>query len=146
MELPYINAFTTTLFELLKDYLNIKSKKDVIEIKKFITPIKGVAVLVGISGDRVGKCVLDFNVDTGHSILAKLNDEEKSQIYRESGERFAREQEEAPCRNVLLEVFKERQVQDAKWGGRNHDDTHRCANPGQRRITTQVFGLEAFIG
>ncbi|MBN8215422.1 MAG: chemotaxis protein CheX [Spirochaetes bacterium] len=80
MNLEYINAFTMSMWDILKNYLNIDSRKGAVEVKANTAPFKGVAVLVGITGTTTGKVIFDMDRDTGFRLTTKFNDEFHSEV------------------------------------------------------------------
>lgn len=79
-QIKYVNAFTRSLYSILKDYLGINSRRGQIELKSKTSPIQGVAVLVGVTGDVDGKVILDMKQEVGHRLTSKFNEEYNSEI------------------------------------------------------------------
>jgi len=79
MELAYINSFTRAAHSVLSS-LEITCSKGQIEILSSTKPFKGVAILLGILGDRRGKIIIDMENATGFHLAGKFNDEHVSEI------------------------------------------------------------------
>lgn len=80
MNIEYVNSFTKATYDILKNYLNVESRKGPVARKDSMAPFKGVAVLVGITGPVTGKVVFDMALDTGFRLTTKFNDEFHSEV------------------------------------------------------------------
>ena len=80
MDLAYINAFSKSTYDLLKNYLDVDSQKGQLELKTQASPIRGVAVIVGITGQINGKVILDMALEVGHRLTTRFNEEYSSEI------------------------------------------------------------------
>ncbi|MBL8993630.1 MAG: chemotaxis protein CheX [Spirochaetia bacterium] len=80
MTLDYINAFTTSFYDFLKNEMGTESTKGKLQIKNPMSPIKGVAILVGISGELSGNILIEMDKATAHRLSAKMNQEPSEEV------------------------------------------------------------------
>jgi len=75
MDLSFINAFTQSTYTILKDYLNLTSRKGKLQIRTQSATCKGMAIIIGITGDIKGNIIFNMKLDTGFRITERFNEE-----------------------------------------------------------------------
>lgn len=80
MNLDYINSFILSFYDFLKNQIDLESRKGRLEIKSMRSPMRGVAILVGISGELTGTILIDMGLETAHRLSSKMNGEPSSEI------------------------------------------------------------------
>lgn len=105
MELGYINAFTRSAYNILKSYLDIESQKGVIEKKSNTSPFKGIAILLGVTGEINGKIIFDMSHATGFRLAERFNQEyinEINDLFISTMKEFGN----VICGNAMIELEK----------------------------------------
>lgn len=82
MRVEYINPFVESAIDILKATVSDDVKKGDLYLKKDVTPILGVTVIVGLAGKVKGRVVIDMSKDTGLKIASKMNNE-KMTVFNE---------------------------------------------------------------
>jgi len=80
MNLDYINSFILSFYDFLKNQIDLESRKGRLEIKNMRSPMRGVAILIGISGELNGTILIDMGVETAHRLSSKMNGEPSAEI------------------------------------------------------------------
>ena len=76
MRIEYINPFVEASFDILNEILETSVKRGQLYLKKLGEAMKGVAVVIGVTGQVTGRIVFDMNEDTSLKLASKLNKEE----------------------------------------------------------------------
>lgn len=76
MRIEYINPFVEAAFDILNEILATTVKRGQLYLKKLGEGMKGVAVVIGVTGSLQGRIVFDMTEDTALKIASKLNGEE----------------------------------------------------------------------
>jgi len=82
LRVEYINPFVESAIDILKATVSDDVKKGDLYLKKDVTPILGVTVIVGLAGKVKGRVVIDMSKDTGLKIASKMNNE-KMTVFNE---------------------------------------------------------------
>ncbi|MBL8994450.1 MAG: chemotaxis protein CheX [Spirochaetia bacterium] len=80
LDLDYINAFVLSFYDFLKTQIDVECTKGRLQLKSPRSPIRGVAVLVGISGDVAGTVLIEMDLATAHNLSEKMNQEPSTEI------------------------------------------------------------------
>lgn len=75
MRIEYINPFVESAFDILNEILGTSVKRGQLYLKKLGENMKGVAVIIGVTGQVNGRLVFDMTEETCLEIVSKLNDE-----------------------------------------------------------------------
>ena len=75
MRVEYINPFVESSFSILNEVLGTEVKRGEIFLKPTSMAIMGVAALVGLAGDVVGRVLFDMSKDTALYIAGSMNGE-----------------------------------------------------------------------
>ncbi len=75
MRIEYINPFVEASFDILNEILETSVKRGQLYLKKLGESMKGVAVVIGVTGQINGRIIFDMTEDTGLEIASKLNNE-----------------------------------------------------------------------
>lgn len=76
MRIEYINPFVEAAFDILNEILATTVKRGQLYLKKLGEGMKGVAVVIGVTGSLQGRIVFDMTEDTALKITSKLNGED----------------------------------------------------------------------
>lgn len=76
MRIEYINPFVEAAFDILNEILATTVKRGQLYLKKLGEGMKGVAVVIGVTGSLQGRIVFDMTEETALKIASKLNGEE----------------------------------------------------------------------
>ena len=75
MRIEYINPFVEAAFDILNEVLDTSVKRGQLYLKKLGESMKGVAVVIGVTGSINGRIVFDMTEDTAVKIASRLNNE-----------------------------------------------------------------------
>ncbi len=75
MRIEYINPFVEASFDILNEILHTSVKRGQLYLKKLGESMKGVAVVIGVTGQVNGRLVFDMTEDTAIALTSKLNGE-----------------------------------------------------------------------
>lgn len=75
MRIEYINPFVEASFDILNEILDTSVKRGQLYLKKLGESMKGVAIVIGVTGQVTGRIVFDMVEDTSLKIASKLNNE-----------------------------------------------------------------------
>ncbi len=75
MRIEYINPFVEASFDILNEVLKTSVNRGQLYLKKLGESMKGVAVVIGVTGQVKGRIVFDMTEETGIKIAEKLNEE-----------------------------------------------------------------------
>ncbi len=75
MRIEYINPFIDSAIEILSMTVTDNVTKGEIGLRKNITAIYGVAIIVGLAGQVSGRVVIDMDKTTALNIVSKMNEE-----------------------------------------------------------------------
>ncbi len=76
MRVEYINPFVESAFNVLSEVLQTEIKRGQLYLKATSQPVLGVAAIIGLTGDVVGRVLLDMSLETAKSIASAMNSEE----------------------------------------------------------------------
>ena len=76
MRVEYINPFVDSAITIIKKTVSVDVKRGDLFLKKEITPVLGVAIIVGLAGQVKGRVVIDMEKETGLKIASRMNNEE----------------------------------------------------------------------
>lgn len=76
MRIEYINPFVEAAFDILNEILATTVKRGQLYLKKLGEGMKGVAVVIGVTGSLQGRIVFDMTEETALKMASKLNGEE----------------------------------------------------------------------
>ncbi|MCX7821417.1 MAG: chemotaxis protein CheX [Brevinematales bacterium] len=80
MRIEYINPFIEAAFDILNEVLKTNVKRNELYLKKLGDSMKGVAVVIGVTGNVSGRIVFDMTEDTALNIASKMNGEKFSKF------------------------------------------------------------------
>ncbi|MGL5955893.1 MAG: chemotaxis protein CheX [Brevinema sp.] len=80
MLIDYINPFVESAFEIMSEILNTPITRGQLQLKKLGDDMKGVTVIIGVTGLVSGRIVFDMTEHTAMGLAGKLNDENFSTI------------------------------------------------------------------
>jgi chemotaxis protein CheX len=75
MRIEYINPFVEASFDILNEILGTSVKRGQLYLKKLGESMKGVAVVIGVTGQVTGRIVFDMSEATSLKLAEKLNGE-----------------------------------------------------------------------
>lgn len=75
MLIDYINPFVEATFEVMSEILNTPVKRGQLQLKKLGEGMKGIAVIIGVTGVVSGRIVFDMTEESALRLSEKLNDE-----------------------------------------------------------------------
>jgi len=75
MLIDYINPFVEATFEIMSEILNSPVKRGQLQLKKLGEGMKGVAVIIGVTGTVSGRIIFDMTEETALRLSEKLNEE-----------------------------------------------------------------------
>lgn len=75
MLIDYINPFVEATFEIMSEILNSPVKRGQLQLKKLGEGMKGVAVIIGVTGTVSGRIIFDMSEETALRLSEKLNEE-----------------------------------------------------------------------
>lgn len=75
MLIDYINPFVEAAFEIMSETLNTPITRGQLQLKTLGDDMKGVTVIIGVTGVVSGRIVFDMSEQTALSLAGKLNDE-----------------------------------------------------------------------
>lgn len=78
--ISYINPFVEATFEIMSEVLNSPVTRGQLQMKKLGNNMKGVTVIIGVTGTISGRIVFDMTEDTALNLAGKLNNESFSSI------------------------------------------------------------------
>ncbi|MGL4367506.1 MAG: chemotaxis protein CheX [Brevinemataceae bacterium] len=78
MLIDYINPFVEATFEIMSEILNSPIKRGQIQLKNIGEEMKGIAVIIGVTGNVSGRIIFDMNESTALLLSEKLNNEQFS--------------------------------------------------------------------
>ncbi|NPV02342.1 MAG: chemotaxis protein CheX [Brevinematales bacterium] len=81
MRIEYINPFVEAAFDILNEVLDTSVKRGQLYLKKLGESMKGIAVVIGVTGQVTGRIVFDMTEDTAVKITSKLNNEEFKEFH-----------------------------------------------------------------
>ncbi|MGC8765738.1 MAG: chemotaxis protein CheX [Brevinematia bacterium] len=76
MRIEYINPFIEASFEILNEVLQTSVKRNELYLKKLGDSFKGIAIVIGVTGNVSGRIVFDMTEETALKIASKMNNEE----------------------------------------------------------------------
>lgn len=76
MRIEYINPFVEAAFDILNEILKTSVKRGQLYLKKLGESMKGVAVVIGVTGQVNGRLVFDMTEQTAIALTSKLNGED----------------------------------------------------------------------
>lgn len=76
MRIEYINPFVEASFDILNEILKTSVKRGQLYLKKLGEAWKGVAVIIGVTGQVNGRVVFDMTEETALKLASTLNMEE----------------------------------------------------------------------
>ncbi len=76
MRIEYINPFVEASFDILNEILDTSVKRGQLYLKKLGEAWKGVAVIIGVTGQVNGRVVFDMTEESALKLASKLNMEE----------------------------------------------------------------------
>ena len=80
MLIDYINPFVESAFEIMSEILNTPISRKQLQIKKLGEGMKGLTVIIGVTGAVYGRIVFDMTEDTALALAGKLNDERFTEV------------------------------------------------------------------
>ncbi len=80
MRVEYINPFIESAVEILTMTVSEKITTGEIGLRKNITAIYGVAIIVGLAGEVSGRVVIDMDKTTALNIVSKMNEETMTEL------------------------------------------------------------------
>ncbi len=75
MRIEYINPFIEASFDILNEVLKTNVKRNELYLKKLGESMKGVAVVIGVTGKVTGRIVFDMTEETALKLASKMNGE-----------------------------------------------------------------------
>ena len=75
MRIEYINPFVEASFDILNEILATSVKRGQLYLKKLGESMKGIAIVVGVTGQVTGRIVFDMSEETALKLAEKLNNE-----------------------------------------------------------------------
>ncbi|MFN4217037.1 MAG: chemotaxis protein CheX [Brevinematales bacterium] len=75
MRIEYINPFVEAAFDILKEVLQTDVKRGQLYLKKLGESMKGVAIVIGVTGQVNGRVVFDMTEDVAIRLASKMNGE-----------------------------------------------------------------------
>lgn len=76
MRVEYINPFVEAAMHILSVTVNKDVKKGEISLKSSVTPMLGVALIVGLAGQVSGRVIIDMEPETALKIASVMNNED----------------------------------------------------------------------
>ena len=76
MRIEYINPFVDSAITILQATVTNDVKRGELTLRKNLTPMLGLAILVGLTGQVTGRVILDLSSELGLKIASIMNDEE----------------------------------------------------------------------
>lgn len=73
MRVEYINPFVEAAFGILKEVLAEEVTSSTLYLKAKSQSVLGVAIIIGLAGDVVGRVLCDMSEDTALGIASKMN-------------------------------------------------------------------------
>lgn len=70
-----VNSFSTATVSILKSYCGVKVEKGDVVVKRSVSPLQGVGVFIGITGDISGRILFDMERETASKLVSLLNEE-----------------------------------------------------------------------
>lgn len=80
MRIEYINPFVEAAYDILNEILQTNVKRGQLYLKKLGESMKGVAVVIGVTGQITGRLVFDMSMETALAIASKMNFEEMKEF------------------------------------------------------------------
>lgn len=80
MEAKILNPFLEAIVSLLKEVTGTDAKRGELSLEKEIVKIKGMAAIIGITGDLSGRVLIDMSIPTALKIASVMNMEEFSKV------------------------------------------------------------------
>ena len=75
MRVEYINPFVDSAIEVLKKTVTNEIIRGELSLRNSVTPMMGLALIVGITGQVTGRVVIDMPQDLGLQIASIMNEE-----------------------------------------------------------------------
>ncbi|MGL4677511.1 MAG: chemotaxis protein CheX [Brevinema sp.] len=75
MLIDYINPFVESAFEIMSEILSTPITRGQLQLKKLGEDMKGITVIIGVTGTVSGRIVFDMSEKTALALAGKLNDE-----------------------------------------------------------------------
>jgi len=75
MRIEYINPFIEASLDILNEVLKTSVKRNELYLKKLGDSMKGVAVVIGVTGNVSGRIVFDMTEDAAIKIASRMNEE-----------------------------------------------------------------------
>jgi len=75
MRIEYINPFVEAAFDILKEVLHTEVKRGQLYLKKLGESMKGVAMVIGVTGQVNGRIVFDMTEDVAVKLASAMNGE-----------------------------------------------------------------------
>lgn len=75
MLINYINPFVEAAFEIMSEILNTPISRGQLQLKRIGEDMKGLTVIIGVTGVVSGRIVFDMTEETAIKIAEKLNEE-----------------------------------------------------------------------
>jgi len=76
MRVEYINPFVESALQILNETVSDDVKRGQLYLKPSLTPMLGVVVIVGLTGQVSGRVIIDMSKETALKIASKMNGEE----------------------------------------------------------------------
>lgn len=80
MKAKILNPFLDSAISIIKEVSEISPKRGTLELKKNTVYLKGIAAIVGITGDLSGRMLIDFEIPTALKIASLMNMMEFTEI------------------------------------------------------------------
>ncbi len=80
MRIEYINPFVEAAFDILNEILQTSVKRGQLYLKKLGEGMKGIAVVIGVTGSMQGRIVFDMTEETALKLASKLNGEPQKEF------------------------------------------------------------------